>query len=232
MITGPGHGAPAVHANLRLEGTHADHDPALSRDGSGLRELVRRFSWPGGFPSHLAPEVPGVIHEGGELGYALATAVGAALDDPDLLELLPDGDLRLGAVPQANGGALRADLPLPPLEPSAVEVSRPGGAQADPTPVLGEWLTALMRATEARRDFRIFCPDELASNLLAGRHGLFPCYEAFASIVDSMVNQYAKFLHQEGELVADFPAARRKHAAGDDARMPGLDRPDQPRGGR
>jgi xylulose-5-phosphate/fructose-6-phosphate phosphoketolase len=60
-------------------------DPALARDGAGLAELVRRFSWPGGFPSHLSPAVPGVIHEGGELGYALSTAFGAALDKPDLL---------------------------------------------------------------------------------------------------------------------------------------------------
>ncbi|MPZ74464.1 MAG: phosphoketolase, partial [Nitriliruptorales bacterium] len=348
LVTGPGHGAPAVHANLWLEGTHADYDPALSRDGAGLAELVRRFSWPGGFPSHLSPEVPGVIHEGGELGYALSTAAGAALDDPgllvacivgdgeaetgptaaswqstafldpatsgtvlpvlhmngskissptvygcldeselvayfhgqgwspvivdatgtdnqdtlvldamdsayaeivalrertrnrtppahlrwpmivlrspkgmgvpahdvdgtplegtfhahqvplddvhddpgqlallerwlrsyqpdelfdadgrpaaDLLALPPDGEHRLGAVPQANGGTLRRDLPLPPVEPFAVDVPRPGAAQAGPTTVLAGWLAQLMRSTEDRRDFRIVCPDELRSN--------------------------------------------------------------------
>jgi len=430
LVTGPGHGAPAVHANLWLEGTHAEYDPALSRDGAGLAELVRRFSWPGGFPSHLSPEVPGVIHEGGELGYALATAVGAALDDPDLLvacivgdgeaetgptaaswqstkfldpatcgtvlpvlhlngykiasptvyatmsdteltgyftgcgwsprildvtavddpdaalarlldaahadaaalrgrcrdgnrpeppvwpmlivrspkgwglpevdahgeplegtfhahqvpledaaddpntlavlerwlrsyrpqelferdgrpcsnllDVAPGGDLRLGGVPQANGGRLRQNLPLPSLSDTAVEVAVPGVTNASPTGTLAGWLTELIRASAERRDFRIMCPDELASNkldavldataraytwpvsgyaerlapdggimevlsehlcqgwlqgyLLTGRHGLFPCYEAFVSIIDGMVNQYAKFLKKSAEV--------------------------------
>src|SRR5882757_4469674 len=413
LVTGPGHGAPAVHANLWLEGTHAEYDSALSRDGAGMAELIRRFCWPGGFPSHLSPEVPGVIHEGGELGYALATAFGAAADDPDLLvacvvgdgeaetgptatawhartffgdpgsgwvlpilhlngykissptvygtmadqdlithfraigwspqvvdvrsttapdrlmdaaldlahsarerwpmillrspkgwglpehdghgkplvgtfnahqvpleagqldlierwlrsyrpdELftsdghpcddllaeLPPEQLRLGRTPQANGGVVRRDLPLPDLAEFAVPVDEP----ARPTPSAGTWLTRLMADTEDTRDFRIVCPDELASNkldevltvtgraftrkidgyaenmapdgrvlevlsehlcqgvlegyLLTGRHGLFPCYEAFASIVDSMVNQYAKFLKMSGEVPWRTPVA-------------------------
>ncbi|WP_327010606.1 phosphoketolase family protein [Dactylosporangium sp. NBC_01737] len=437
LVTGPGHGAPAVHANLWLEGTHAEYDPALTRDGAGLAELVRRFSWPGGFPSHLSPEVPGVVHEGGELGYALATAVGAALDDPDLLvacivgdgeaetgptagswqstkfidpatcgtvlpilhlngykiasptvyatmsdaelrsyftgcgwsprildvsavddpdaalaqlldtvhtdagmlrrrwrageraepplwpmlivrspkgwgvpetdahgrplegtfhahqvpledvadnpeslallerwlrsyrpedlfhpdgrphaDLLsvpPDGDLRLGRVPQANGGQLRRDLPMPPVDIAAIEVAEPGVATAGATATLAGWLAELMRTTADRRDFRIMCPDELASNkldailtatgrayvwpvpgyaehlapdgrvmevlsehlcqgwlqgyLLTGRHGLFPCYEAFVPIVDGMVNQYAKFLKISHEVPWRAPVA-------------------------
>ncbi|WP_434441666.1 phosphoketolase family protein [Lentzea sp. E54] len=434
LVTGPGHGAPAVHANLWLEGTHAALDPALGLDEAGLAELVRRFSWPGGFPSHLSPEVPGVIHEGGELGYALATAFGAALDKPDLLvaclvgdgeaetgptagswhankylsprtdgavlpvlhlngykissptiygcmsdeeltayfsgagwspylvdvtaaddpdallaetldlahreieavrerwqpgeravwpmivlrspkgwgvpardaageplegtfrahqvplgdvheddaefallerwlrsyrpeELfdtdgrphddlladLPPEDLRLGRVPEANGGRLRRDLPLPDVARFAVDVPEPGAASASPTGTAGEWLAGLMRATEDRRDFRVMCPDELESNklgallevtgrtftwplpdtaehiapggrvmevlsehlcqgwlqgyLLTGRHGLFPCYEAFASIADSMLNQYAKFLKMSGEVPWRAPVA-------------------------
>ncbi|MGC7097781.1 phosphoketolase family protein [Amycolatopsis lurida] len=417
LVTGPGHGAPAIHANLWLEGTHAEHDPRLGLDKSGLAELVRRFSWPGGFPSHLSPDVPGVIHEGGELGYALATAFGAALDDPgllvacvvgdgeaetgptagswqgvkfrtpgvdgavlpilhlngykiasptvygtmsdeeltdyfrgcgwsplivntttaadpdqalaealdqayagleherppmivlrndkgagapgedadgkplagtfrahqvpltsaaddprelalleewlrsyrpeelfdehgrpagDLLALPPEGDLRLGRVPQANGGRLREPLPLPDLARFAEPVEEPGSSTAGATEVLGVWLAELMRATESRRDFRVMCPDELESNklgavlevtprafarevpgyaehlgrggrvmevlsehlcqgwlqgyLLTGRHGLLASYEAFASIVDGMVNQYAKFLKMSGEV--------------------------------
>ncbi|MCT2587657.1 phosphoketolase family protein [Actinophytocola gossypii] len=423
LVTGPGHGAPANHANLWLEGTHAHYDPALTRDERGLAELVRRFSWPGGFPSHLSPEVPGVVHEGGELGYALATAFGAALDDPgllvaclvgdgeaetgptagswqghkfldpatsgavlpvlhlngykissptvygcmsddeltayfrgsgwsphvvdvtatddpdallaatldlahaefrdatagyapplilmrspkgwgvpdrdadgeplagtfhahqvpledtdldlierwlrsyhpedlfdddgrphdDLLADLPPEHLRLGRVPQADGGRLRRDLPLPDVAPFATEVTAPGERQASPTGQAGEWLAELMRVTEDRRDFRVVCPDELESNklgavldatdrafawpvptyaehvapdgrvlevlsehlcqgwlqgyLLTGRHGLFPCYEAFASIVDSMVNQYAKFLKMAGEVAWRAPVA-------------------------
>ncbi|WP_409179581.1 phosphoketolase family protein [Amycolatopsis sp. VS8301801F10] len=410
LVTGPGHGAPAIHANLWLEGTHAEYDPRLSLDGSGLAELVRRFSWPGGFPSHLSPEVPGVIHEGGELGYALATAFGAAFDDPDLLvacvigdgeaetgptaaawhspkftaagdgrvlpilhlngykiasptvyeamsddeltayftgcgwtpllvdvrgtddpdtplaealarahrqdtgpppmlvlrntkglglpatspdgtplegtfhahqvplapdqlgpleqwlrsyrpeelfdadgvpapDLLavpPEPELRLGRVPQANGGRLRRDLPLPDVGKFAAT-----GAEESPTEVLGGWLAELVR--RAPDTFRVFCPDELQSNklgallevtdrqfdravpghtehlgrrgrvlevlsehlcqgwlqgyLLTGRHGLFPCYEAFVSIVDSMVNQYAKFLKMSGEVRWRAPVA-------------------------
>ncbi|GAA3562979.1 phosphoketolase family protein [Amycolatopsis ultiminotia] len=420
LVTGPGHGAPAIHANLWLEGTHAEYDPELSRDGRGLAELVRRFSWPGGFPSHLSPEVPGVIHEGGELGYALATAFGAAFDDPgllvacvvgdgeaetgptaaawhspkftgpgdgrvlpilhlngykissptlyegmsdteldqyfsgcgwtprvidvrgaadpdtllgdalarahahttgpppmivlrsekgfglpdtapdgtppagtfhahqvpfagagedpdqltalenwlrsyrpdelfgtggapeaDLLTVPPPASLQLGRVPQANGGRLRKDLPLPATGTFAVDVDRPGGTDASAPEVLGSWVAELIR--EAPEVFRVVCPDELESNklgallavtarqfdrevpghtehldrrgrvlevlsehlcqgwlqgyLLTGRHGLFPCYEAFVSIVDSMVNQYAKFLKMSGEVPWRAPVA-------------------------
>jgi xylulose-5-phosphate/fructose-6-phosphate phosphoketolase len=413
LVTGPGHGAPAIHANLWLEGTHAEYDDRLALDGHGLAELVRRFSWPGGFPSHLSPEVPGVIHEGGELGYALATAFGAALDDPgllvacvvgdgeaetgptaaawhspkftgpgdgrvlpilhlngykiasptiweamsddeltayftgcgwtpllvdvrdtddpdtpladaltqahgrtigpppmivlrstkglglpatspdgtplegtfhahqvplpaaaedpdelaalerwlrsyqpeelfgadgvpaaDLLAVPPDPQLRLGRVPQANGGNLRRPLPLPDVGKYAVAVDAPGGTDASGPEVLAEWLAEIIR--RAPETFRVVCPDELESNklgglldatsrqfdaevpgysehlaprgrvqevlsehlcqgwlqgyLLTGRHGLFPCYEAFVSIVDSMVNQYAKFLKMSAEV--------------------------------
>ncbi|MFG2373130.1 thiamine pyrophosphate-dependent enzyme [Streptomyces sp. NPDC048504] len=92
LVTGPGHGAPANHANLWLEGTHEEYDPALARDEAGLTELARRYCAPEGFPSHLSPAVPGTIHEGGELGYALATAFGAALDAPDRLVACVVGD--------------------------------------------------------------------------------------------------------------------------------------------
>lgn len=439
LVTGPGHGAPANHANLWLEGTHADVDPRLSRDLSGLERLVTRFSWPGGFPSHLSPEVPGVIHEGGELGYALATAFGAAFDDPevivaclvgdgeaetgptaggwdaikyldptvdgavlpvlhlngskiasptqsgtmsdeelvslyrghgwspivvdarcayddpgadallaaalgrahgeirelqgaarsgrtpprpawpmvimrspkgwgvpdaseglplegtfrshqvplpavhddaeqlalleqwlrsyrpeelfdadgrpapDLIACCPAGERRMGANPRANGGLRRADLVLPDLDGFATGMENPGRERVSPTEVVGSWLAAVMRASEKQRNFRIVCPDELESNklgavleatdrayqwpvdeyaehlapggrvlevlsehncqgwlqgyLLTGRHGLFPCYEAFASIVDSMVNQYAKFLKMSAEVPWRAPVA-------------------------
>jgi xylulose-5-phosphate/fructose-6-phosphate phosphoketolase len=152
-------------------------------------------------------------------------------------------------VPQANGGRLRRDLPLPELGPFAVPTDEP----ASPTATAGSWLTRLMADTEGTRDFRIVCPDELASNkldevltvtgraftrkvdgpaehlaadgrvlevlsehlcqgvlqgyLLTGRHGLFPCYEAFASIVDSMVNQHAKFLKMAAEVPWRAPLA-------------------------
>ncbi|MGW6414979.1 phosphoketolase [Streptomyces sp. NPDC055055] len=429
LVTGPGHGAPALHAGLWLEGTHEDADPALVRSRAGLRELARRYCAPDGFPSHLSPAVPGTLHEGGELGYGLATAFGAALDAPDrivacivgdgeaetgpaagawhspkyldpvtggavlpvlhlngykissptvfstmtdaelgslfrgygwdprivdvggdppgdplgaavldahdairgiqqqarggqaptrpewpmivlrslkgqgapaevegtfiegsfhahqvplprvredprqlaalevwlssyrpeelfdgegrpapaVLAGIPEGSARLGAQTAANGGRLRRPLPLPDLHAHAITLGKgPGSATASPTRVLAGWLADLMRATEARRDFRIVSPDELASNkldavlaasgrayawpvdayaedlapdgrvmeilsehncqgwlqgyLLTGRHGLFPTYEAFASIVDSMANQHAKWLKMSREV--------------------------------
>ncbi len=425
LVTGPGHGAPANLANLWLDESLADIKPELSRDRAGLGKLVRSFSWPGGFPSHLAPIVPGTIHEGGELGYALATAFGAALDNPDLLvgciigdgeaetgptagawhsnkfldpatcgavlpilhvngykianptifktmsneeltklfegygwhplivegddldarlaaaldqahgeirelqnaarsgsrpdrprwpmivlrslkgwtgikeldgvkiegtskahqvpameartnpehlhaleqwlrsykpeELFsdgvpipeivaacPTGDRRMGANPHVNGGAMRMALKLPELEKHAASVSAPGVETSSALGQLGSYLADVFRLNDAEANFRIMCPDEVASNrlgavfeatdhayewpldpeidtghapdgrvmevlsehncqgwmqgyVLTGRHGIFPCYEAFIPIVDGMVNQYGKFLKMARE---------------------------------
>ncbi|MEV6565033.1 phosphoketolase family protein [Streptomyces kronopolitis] len=422
-VWGPGHGGPAVVANSWLDGTYAETYPDVTRDEAGMARLFRQFSFPGGIPSHVAPETPGSIHEGGELGYSLTHAYGAAFDNPELLvacvvgdgeaetgplaaswhatkfldpvhdgavlpvlhlngykianpavlaripedelddllrgygheplhvtgddpaavhqalaaamdqaldriadiqrrartegdtrrprwpvivlrtpkgwtgphevdgrpvegtwrahqvplpgvrddsghlrqledwlrsyrpdelfdaggrprpEVLacvPEGPRRLGASPQANGGVLLRELPLPPLERFAVEVTARGGTLHEPTRVLGGLLEAVMEATAQRRDFRVVGPDETASNrlealyeatgkawqaerldtdehlardgrvmevlsehlcqgwlegyLLTGRHGLFSSYEAFAHLVDSMVNQHIKWL--------------------------------------
>jgi xylulose-5-phosphate/fructose-6-phosphate phosphoketolase len=433
LITGPGHGAAANLANLYLEDTLSAFYPELTRDRAGLRRLVGGFSCPGGFPSHLSPGTPGTIHEGGELGYALATAFGAAFDNPDLLvacivgdgeaetgptaaawhgvkyldpvtcgavlpilhlngykisspsifgtmampeldalfrgygydpivvagpnedaamlagleqaytrirdiqgqaragglrthprwpmllmitpkgwsgikeldgkpvegsfrshqvpvedvrenpahlallehwlrsyhpeELFdrdgrpasdivatcPAGDRCMGMNPHAYGGNIRRDLPLPRWQQYGPEVGAPGSARASSMRALGPYLRDVMRQTETTRNFRIVCPDELESNrldavfeatsrayvwpfkdadphlaldgwvleilsehtcqgwlegyLLTGRHGLFPCYEAFIAIVDSMVNQYAKFLKQSAEIAWRTPIA-------------------------
>jgi xylulose-5-phosphate/fructose-6-phosphate phosphoketolase len=91
-VTGPGHGGPGLVANAYLEGTYSEVYPHVSMDEEGLRELFRQFSFPGGIPSHVAPETPGSIHEGGELGYALAHAYGAAYDHPELLVACVVGD--------------------------------------------------------------------------------------------------------------------------------------------
>jgi xylulose-5-phosphate/fructose-6-phosphate phosphoketolase len=91
-VTGPGHGGPGLVANAYLEGTYSELYPHVGLDEEGLRELFRQFSFPGGIPSHVAPETPGSIHEGGELGYALAHAYGAAFDNPDLLVACVVGD--------------------------------------------------------------------------------------------------------------------------------------------
>jgi xylulose-5-phosphate/fructose-6-phosphate phosphoketolase len=92
FITGPGHGAPGIVANTYLEGSYSEFYPDVSRDAKGLNKLFKQFSFPGGIPSHAAPETPGSIHEGGELGYALAHAYGAAFDNPGLLVCCVVGD--------------------------------------------------------------------------------------------------------------------------------------------
>jgi xylulose-5-phosphate/fructose-6-phosphate phosphoketolase len=83
-VCGPGHGGPGVVASTYLEGSYSEIYPDISQDAAGLQKLFRQFSFPGGIPSHAAPETPGSIHEGGELGYALVHAYGAAFDNPDL----------------------------------------------------------------------------------------------------------------------------------------------------
>ena len=97
-VIGPGHGGPAIVANAYLEGTYSEVYPSITRDEEGMRRLFRQFSFPGGIPSHVAPETPGSIHEGGELGYALSHAYGAAFDHPDLLvcAVVGDGEAETG----------------------------------------------------------------------------------------------------------------------------------------
>jgi xylulose-5-phosphate/fructose-6-phosphate phosphoketolase len=102
-IMGPGHGGPAAVANAYLEGTYSEVYPDIGRDEDGLRRLFRQFSFPGGVPSHVAPETPGSIHEGGELGYALSHAYGAAFDNPDLLVCCIVGDGEAETGPLATG---------------------------------------------------------------------------------------------------------------------------------
>ena len=100
FITGPGHGGPAAVANVYLEGTYSEVYPQVTRDAAGMAKLFRQFSFPGGIPSHVSAEVPGSIHEGGELGYALSHAYGAAFDDPSLFVccVIGDGEAETGAL--------------------------------------------------------------------------------------------------------------------------------------
>ncbi|MGQ4274518.1 phosphoketolase family protein [Terrihabitans sp. B22-R8] len=423
-VCGPGHGGPGMVANTYLEGTYSEVYPEIAENVDGMRRLFRQFSFPGGIPSHVAPETPGSIHEGGELGYALMHAFGAVFDNPDLIAacvvgdgeaetgplaaswhcnkflnpvhdgavlpilhlngykianptvmgrmrddelrslfvgygydpifveghehepmhqemagaldiafdrireiqagaredgyvnerprwpmivlrspkgwtgpaevdgkkvedfwrshqvpvatarenddhrrvledwlksynpgelfdadgrlkpeiaaLAPEGELRMGANPHANGGKIRRDLELPDPRHYAVDVPHPGGSIAEATRVMGQYIRDVIKLNEEARNFRLFGPDETASNrldaafevtervwmeriepydvhlaqdgrvveilsehlcqgwlegyLLTGRHGLFSCYEAFIHIVDSMVNQHAKWL--------------------------------------
>jgi xylulose-5-phosphate/fructose-6-phosphate phosphoketolase len=131
-IAGPGHGGPAVLANVYLEGTYSEVYPEVSRDVSGLRRLVRQFSTPGGVPSHVSVPTPGSIHEGGELGYSLVHAFGAAFDHPDLLVacVIGDGEAETGPLegswkgvrflnPQRDGAV------LPILQLNEAKISGP-----------------------------------------------------------------------------------------------------------
>jgi xylulose-5-phosphate/fructose-6-phosphate phosphoketolase len=99
-VIGPGHGGPGLVAHTYLEGTYTERYPAIQRDLHGMRRLFRQFSWPYGIPSHVSPEIPGSIHEGGELGYSLAHAYGAAFDNPNLIVacIIGDGEAETGAL--------------------------------------------------------------------------------------------------------------------------------------
>src|SRR5206468_10855847 len=102
-VSGPGHGGPALVANSYLEGTYSEVYPNIGQDEAGLKRLFKQFSFPGGIPSHVAPETPGSIHEGGELGYALSHAYGAAFDNPALIVACVVGDGEAETGPLATG---------------------------------------------------------------------------------------------------------------------------------
>ena len=102
-IIGPGHGGPSLVAHAYLEGTYSEVYPNISQDAEGMKRLFKQFSFPGGIPSHVAPETPGSIHEGGELGYALSHAYGAAFDNPDLIVACVVGDGEAETGPLATG---------------------------------------------------------------------------------------------------------------------------------
>jgi xylulose-5-phosphate/fructose-6-phosphate phosphoketolase len=131
-ITGPGHGGPGLVANTYLEGTYSEVYPHIGRDEDGLQRLFRQFSFPGGIPSHVAPETPGSIHEGGELGYALVHAHGAAFDNPDLLVCCVVGDGEAETGPLAASwhsnkflNAARDGAVLPVLHLNGYKIANP-----------------------------------------------------------------------------------------------------------
>src|SRR5882762_7114483 len=118
FIAGPGHGGPAVVAHTYLEGTYSELYPNISQDEAGMKRLFTQFSFPGGIPSHAAPETPGSIHEGGELGYALAHGYGAAFDNPDLVVACVVGDGEAETGPMA--GSWHSNKFLNPVHDGAV----------------------------------------------------------------------------------------------------------------
>src|SRR6267378_3636096 len=101
-IIGPGHGGPSLVAHAYLEGTYSEYYPNIAQDAAGMQKLFKQFSFPGGIPSHVAPETPGSIHEGGELGYALTHAYGAAFDNPGLIVACVVGDGEAETGPMAT----------------------------------------------------------------------------------------------------------------------------------
>lgn len=148
-MAGPGHGGPAVIANLYLEGTYSQIYPEVSQDTAGLRRLIRQFSTPGGIPSHVGPPTPGSIHEGGELGYSLAHATGAVMDNPELIVACIIGDGEAETAPLE--GAWKAPSFLNPQRDGAVlPILHLNGYKISGPTVLGrqsdEQVIALLRA--------------------------------------------------------------------------------------
>ena len=117
-IAGPGHGGPGMVANTYLEGTYSELYPGITQDAGGMGRLFKQFSFPGGIPSHVAPETPGSIHEGGELGYSLVHAYGAAFDNPDLIVacVIGDGEAETGPL----AGSWHSSKFLNPAQDGAV----------------------------------------------------------------------------------------------------------------
>ena len=131
-VSGPGHGGPALVANTYLEGTYSELYSHVAQTEEGMRRLFKQFSFPGGIPSHVAPETPGSIHEGGELGYSLAHAYGAAFDNPDLLVCCVVGDGEAETGPLATSwhcnkflNAARDGAVLPILHLNGYKIANP-----------------------------------------------------------------------------------------------------------
>jgi len=178
-ISGPGHGGPALVGDVYLEGTYSEIYPDVSEDVAGMQKLFKQFSFPGGIPSHVAPETPGSIHEGGELGYSLSHAFGAAFDNPDLDETASN---RLTAVFDATDKQWIGNV-------------IPTDDHLSPDGRVVEMLSELQ------------CEGWLERYLLTGRHGIFNTYEAFVHVIDSMFNQHAKWLKVTRSLPWRRPVA-------------------------
>ena len=137
---GPGHGGPAGTAQSLLDGTYREIRPDITNDEAGLEKFFRQFSYPGGIPSHFAPETPGSIHEGGELGYTLSHAYGAVLDNPSLLAVAVVGDGEAETGPLATSwqsnklvNPATDGIVLPILHLNGYKIANPPSSRASPT---------------------------------------------------------------------------------------------------
>jgi xylulose-5-phosphate/fructose-6-phosphate phosphoketolase len=200
FVTGPGHGGPALLANVWLEGTYSEIYEDVTRDRAGMHRLFRQFSTPGGVPSHVSVPTPGSIHEGGELGYALVHAVGAAFDNPDLLVacVIGDGEAETGPLEGSWKGirflnAARDGAVLPILHLNEYKISGPTVLGRAPHDDLGALLTghgyqpffvegddpaAVHRALAATLDACVRSIDEIQHAARAGAVGSVPRWPA------------------------------------------------------
>jgi xylulose-5-phosphate/fructose-6-phosphate phosphoketolase len=197
-VTGPGHGGPGLVASTYLDGTYTEVYPEIRRDAEGLRRLFRQFSFPGGIPSHVAPETPGSINEGGELGYSLLHAYGAALDNPDLLALcvVGDGEAETGALAAswhsnkflnpARDGAV-----LPILHLNGYKIANP---------------TVLARIPEAELE-QLLRGYGYAPHFVSG-HEPELMHQQMAATLDSVLDQIAAIQRQARERGAEDPGPR------------------------
>ena len=156
-VWGPGHGAPGLVANAYLEGTYGEVYPDVAKDIEGLRRLMRQFSFPGGIPSHASPELPGSIHEGGELGYSLAHAFGAVLDNPALIAacIVGDGEAETGPLAASWHSSKFLD---PATDGAVLPILHLNGLQDresdDPRPDAGDGTAQPPRRLRLRTDIR------------------------------------------------------------------------------
>jgi xylulose-5-phosphate/fructose-6-phosphate phosphoketolase len=201
FVTGPGHGGPGLVANAYLEGTYTEVYPSIGRDAAGLRRLFRQFSFPGGIPSHVAPETPGSIHEGGELGYSLAHAYGAAYDNPDLLVacVIGDGEAETGPL----AASWHANKFLDPVHDGAV------------LPILHLNGYKIANPTVLAR-----IPDDELSNLLRG-YGHDPIVVAGDDPM-SVHQQLAAALDTAVDRIREIQSAARKGQVSERPRWPCL----------
>ena len=197
FIAGPGHGGPGVVANVYLEGTYTEVYPTITQDVGGLARLFTQFSYPGGIPSHVAPETPGSIHEGGELGYALLHAYGAVFDNPDLIAccVVGDGEAETGALAASWHSnkfldAARDGAVLPVLHLNGYKIAGPTVLAR----ISDDELTALMHGYG-------YAPRYVSGDDPAAMH------ELMASALDDALDEIARI---QGEARADDGGPRQR----------------------
>jgi xylulose-5-phosphate/fructose-6-phosphate phosphoketolase len=186
FLAGPGHGGPAVVANVYLEGTYSEIYPSIASDLAGMRSLFRQFSTPGGVPSHVGPATPGSIHEGGELGYVLTHAFGAVFDNPELLAIAVVGDGEAETSP-LEGSWKGVSFLNPERDGAVLPILHLNGYKISGPTVLGR------------------APDEDIAKLLAGHgyaahfvEGTDPrtVHRAFAAALDACLDDIARIQHE------------------------------------